>query len=54
MFATIAHSIFLLDSCTNWGGYTAKVLDRHPIIWSYAADLRQSILYKDVMRQSAV
>jgi hypothetical protein len=48
------HSVFLLDNCTDRGSYLAKVVDNNPIIWSYTADLRQSILCRDVIQQSAV
>jgi hypothetical protein len=44
---------FLPDNYTDRGSHTAKVLDRTPIIWSHTADLRQSILCRDVIRQSA-
>jgi hypothetical protein len=48
------NTVFLLDNSTNRGSHAAKVPDNPPISWSYTADLRQSILCRDVIRQSAI
>jgi hypothetical protein len=48
------HTLFLLDNAIDRGSYAAKVSNNIPISWSYTADLRQSILCRDVIGQSAI